>query len=183
MNKAVTHWHHIVPVHAGGTNDPSNLVELTVEEHAEAHRELWEKNADIRDYLAWKTLSGQATETEKMLIRNQLAHEKKLKNGFYKQLGELNRKRLTGKKRPDVSKANKAFWKKNKLKWWNNGQNSQRALNCPGPDWKLGRLRFMSDKTKESLRQNMKKRKWWTDGTKNTRQETCPGPEWRLGRS
>ena len=27
----------------GGTNDPSNLVELTVEEHAEAHRVLWEK--------------------------------------------------------------------------------------------------------------------------------------------
>jgi hypothetical protein len=27
----------------GGTNDPSNLVELTVSEHAEAHRLLWEK--------------------------------------------------------------------------------------------------------------------------------------------
>jgi hypothetical protein len=28
------HKHHIIPKHAGGTNDPSNLIELTIEEHA-----------------------------------------------------------------------------------------------------------------------------------------------------
>jgi hypothetical protein len=37
------HKHHIVPRHMGGTDDPSNLIELTVEEHAEAHRKLWEQ--------------------------------------------------------------------------------------------------------------------------------------------
>ena len=38
------HKHHIVPKHAGGTNNPENLIELTVEEHAEAHRILYEEN-------------------------------------------------------------------------------------------------------------------------------------------
>jgi hypothetical protein len=33
----IIHKHHIIPKHAGGTNDPSNLVELTIEQHAEAH--------------------------------------------------------------------------------------------------------------------------------------------------
>lgn len=30
------HIHHIIPRHMGGTDDPSNLIELTIQEHAEA---------------------------------------------------------------------------------------------------------------------------------------------------
>ena len=53
------HIHHIVPKHVGGTDDSTNLVELTVEEHAEAHRLLWEQYGRWQDKIAWKTLSGQ----------------------------------------------------------------------------------------------------------------------------
>jgi hypothetical protein len=31
----ITHFHHIVPKHMGGSNLPENLVELSVEDHAE----------------------------------------------------------------------------------------------------------------------------------------------------
>jgi len=48
----------------GGTNDPSNLVELTVEEHAEAHRKLYEEHGSTYDFVAWKALSGQITSDE-----------------------------------------------------------------------------------------------------------------------
>jgi hypothetical protein len=58
------HWHHIVPKHAGGTDDPSNLVELTVEEHAEAHRILYEKHGMMEDFCAWKGLSKQIDKEE-----------------------------------------------------------------------------------------------------------------------
>ena len=54
-----THTHHIIPRHAGGTDDPSNLIELTVNEHAEAHRQLFLKFGRWEDELAWKALSGQ----------------------------------------------------------------------------------------------------------------------------
>ena len=53
------HWHHIVPKHAGGSDESSNLVHLTVEEHAEAHRKLYEQYGRWQDKIAWKTLSGQ----------------------------------------------------------------------------------------------------------------------------
>ena len=43
----------------GGSNDPSNLIELTIEEHAEAHKKLWEEQGCWQDKIAWKTLSGQ----------------------------------------------------------------------------------------------------------------------------
>jgi hypothetical protein len=52
------HKHHIVPRHMGGTDDPSNIIELTIEEHAEAHRKLWEEHGCIEDKLAWKGLLG-----------------------------------------------------------------------------------------------------------------------------
>ena len=38
MSNTIYHIHHIIPKHLGGTDDPSNLIKLTIEEHAEAHR-------------------------------------------------------------------------------------------------------------------------------------------------
>lgn len=52
------HMHHILPKHMGGTDEESNLVELTIEEHAEAHRKLYEEHGKIEDKLAWQGLSG-----------------------------------------------------------------------------------------------------------------------------
>jgi hypothetical protein len=52
------HKHHIIPKHMGGLDDPSNIVVLSIEEHADAHRILYEQNGLIEDYLAWKGLLG-----------------------------------------------------------------------------------------------------------------------------
>jgi len=52
------HKHHIIPKHMGGTDDSSNLIELTIEEHAEAHRILFEQHGKKEDWLAWQGLSG-----------------------------------------------------------------------------------------------------------------------------
>ena len=46
-SNTIYHVHHIVPRHMGGTDDPSNLIKLTIEEHAEAHKKLWEKHGNI----------------------------------------------------------------------------------------------------------------------------------------
>lgn len=54
----MTHKHHIVPRHKGGTDDPSNLIELTVEEHAQAHLELFLSEGRWQDEIAYKALSG-----------------------------------------------------------------------------------------------------------------------------
>ena len=62
----IYHKHHIIPKHAGGSDDPSNIVELTIEEHAEAHRILYEKYGRWQDKLAWQGLSGQIGKDEIM---------------------------------------------------------------------------------------------------------------------
>ena len=60
----IYHNHHIVPRHMGGSDDPSNLVKLTIEEHAQAHRDLYDLYGKREDYIAWKALSGQITYKE-----------------------------------------------------------------------------------------------------------------------
>lgn len=48
------HRHHIIPKHAGRTDDNSNLIELTIEEHAEEHR----KVRGHKTKNAWTTQRG-----------------------------------------------------------------------------------------------------------------------------
>lgn len=52
------HKHHIIPRHMGGTDNPENLIELSVEDHAEAHRILFEQHGHWEDYVAWQGLAG-----------------------------------------------------------------------------------------------------------------------------
>jgi len=57
----------------GGTDDSSNIVELTVEEHAEAHRKLYEQHGRWEDNLAYKALSGAIGKEEIILERQREA--------------------------------------------------------------------------------------------------------------
>ena len=58
------HKHHIIPRHLGGTDEPSNIVHLTIEEHANAHKRLYEEHGRWQDRLAWLGLSGQIGKEE-----------------------------------------------------------------------------------------------------------------------
>jgi len=60
----MSHLHHIIPKHMGGTDDPENLIRLTVEEHAEAHKKLFEEHGCWQDYLAWQGLAGLISKEE-----------------------------------------------------------------------------------------------------------------------
>lgn len=62
------HKHHITPRHAGGTNDPSNLIEITIEEHAELHKQLWLMDRDPLDEIAYLTLSKQIGKEEATIL-------------------------------------------------------------------------------------------------------------------
>lgn len=85
------HRHHKIPKHAGGTDDPSNIVELTIEEHADAHRKLYEQYGRWQDYLAWKGLTGEISEAE--TIKTKL------------RLGQLGRSK-SSEERAKISKNN-----------------------------------------------------------------------------
>ena len=58
------HNHHIIPRHMNGTDEPSNIVSVTIEEHAELHLSLYLQYGHLADWLAYHTLSGQINISE-----------------------------------------------------------------------------------------------------------------------
>lgn len=65
---SIYHKHHIIPRHMGGTDDPSNIVLVTIEQHANLHKQLWEDLGHHQDYVAWQGLSGMMGREEIILF-------------------------------------------------------------------------------------------------------------------
>tara|TARA_B110000908_G_C9958818_1_gene315880 strand:+ start:66 stop:614 length:549 start_codon:yes stop_codon:yes gene_type:complete len=90
----LTHKHHIIPRHAGGTDDPSNLVELSVADHALAHLALYEEHGRWQDLIAFQGLSGQIGKEE--LIRkvqslgSSHSNQQRLDAGIHNLSGDRN---------------------------------------------------------------------------------------------
>ena len=78
----------------GGTDDPSNLIELTIEEHAEAHKILYETYGKKQDLAAFLGLSGLASKKE---IYEMLLEERRGKP-LSDEVKEKISKSLTGRK-------------------------------------------------------------------------------------
>ena len=80
----LTHKHHIIPKYMGGTDEPENIVKVTVTQHAMFHfcnYQLW---GNIEDRIAWRGLAGLSTRDDllKELFTEfgRRSHEKYRKN-------------------------------------------------------------------------------------------------------
>ena len=118
----------------GGTDDPLNLIELTVEEHAEAHRILYEQHGRWQDKVAWQGLLGLVGHDD--IMREMWDARKGEGNPYYgkkhtpeirKKISENTKGKQIGMKKPTVSAALKERWKNqehfNKGKEpWNKGK-------------------------------------------------------------
>lgn len=161
----LTHIHHITPTHMGGTNDPSNLIELTVEEHAEAHRKLYEQYGHWQDYAAWQGLSGRMSKEEIIRYKLSQTHKgKKLSPEHIEILREKGKKLvgdknpMYGKKQSDeqkiaISKANKgkivSESTKEKIRQYRLGKKQTVKSNEKNRQWHTGQV--LSDETKKKI--------------------------------
>ena len=85
----------------GGSDDETNLISLTIEEHAQAHKDLYDKHGKYYDFIAWKTLSGQMSQSEAHTLA------RKHRDTSYMKTSEYRKKVSDGKK-------GKAPWNKGK---------------------------------------------------------------------
>lgn len=102
QQRQMKHRHHIIPRHAGGTDDPENIVTLTIEQHAQAHRALYEQHGDHFDYIAWKTLSG-LMEKEEIVLEILRRHgkvqgRKNAETGHMRRIQKLSDTKIAGRK-------------------------------------------------------------------------------------
>lgn len=108
------HKHHIIPRHMGGSDDPSNLIELSVAEHAEAHRLLFEQYKNQKDYIAWQALSGLISKEEarRLAISASLTGKKQSKEQIEKRV----KARLKTRPHSTLGQKNKPASEEKKLK-------------------------------------------------------------------
>ena len=69
------HKHHKIPKHMGGTDDMDNIEELSIEDHAKAHKILYEKYGKWQDRIAWQGLLKLIS--KKDIIKNVLSESGK----------------------------------------------------------------------------------------------------------
>jgi hypothetical protein len=97
--------HHIIPRHAGGTDEPSNMKEVgSLEEHSEEHRKLYEQYGRWQDKVAWKALSGQIPFEEATRLAGMLANKGTKKTKEFKRnqsIRMMGNKVKLGKKHTD----------------------------------------------------------------------------------
>ena len=122
----ITHKHHIIPKHAGGTDDLSNIIVLTLPEHAEAHRKLYEEHGRWQDKIAWKALSGSINFAEATRQAQSMANSEKktgrrleaaIENGL-KGNGAWRGSNHTEESKKRIAKSNKEYWSKIKDRPW-----------------------------------------------------------------
>jgi len=113
----------------GGTDDPSNLIELSVEEHAEAHLKLYKEHRNELDRIAYEALSGMIGKDE--VIKKVLSE--------------------SGKRGGSKGKG-KTAWNKGKKMW--SEDDKKRMSNM-----RRGKLSNISEEGKEKIRETARKNK------------------------
>lgn len=158
----------------GGSDDPSNLIELTIEEHAEAHRKLYEQYGKVEDKIAWQSLAGLIPKADAMrelhkLGRNNADKAMREKYGVVNP-GQLSHNRIASAER---TKKLHAMGKLSPPKWI--GYHTEEAKK------KIGAANSaLQSGSKNSQFGTM----WITDGASNKKiktNETIPSG-WKKGR-
>ena len=116
----------------GGTDDPSNLKKITVEEHAEAHKILWEQHGDEYDRIAWLGLSKMIDKQElisMLLSENGRRNPNKLTNEHRKKGGKNSSLLYTDK----PSLGGQALWSKPGMKQHLSNKRKEQSLLGKNP--------------------------------------------------
>lgn len=104
------HRHHIVPRHDGGTDEPENLTPpISVQMHAEFHRDRWEALGQVGDFIAWQTLTGQIKISDGAVMASRTANSgRKLSAAWRAKISASGKGRLVSEEtRAKLSSANK----------------------------------------------------------------------------
>ena len=140
------HKHHIIPKHMGGGDEPSNLFECTVEQHAELHLALYLEHGHWEDWYAAMGLSGQIGKEDLIAEVCRKAAQQPRSEEFKKKISAANRRRgpMSEETKRRISEARKGKPAHNKGKKMSEEQRKkmrEARLNDPDLHAKMKEMR------------------------------------------
>jgi hypothetical protein len=167
VDSMTTHTHHIVYKSQGGSDDPSNLVEMDFIDHARLHAEDFLNGGPDFDFrhAGWDFLESDLQDK----VREEKSRRQQGNGGRFGNDGTM----------PHTWRGRTGY------RWWNNGKEQVRRKKCPGSGWVEGQLPESNAKKgrpgipkSEKWKQQMKEmrigqnnpcagRRWVTDGVYN----------------
>tara|TARA_R110001592_G_scaffold356557_1_gene658709 strand:+ start:368 stop:820 length:453 start_codon:yes stop_codon:yes gene_type:complete len=141
----------------GGTDEPSNLIELSVEDHSLAHKKLYEQHGKQEDFMAWHMLKGQMDKDEALFMARSLGGKKKMSEESKAKLRascklRTERQRLDGTKERANLKTSKALTGRVRTAEHARNNRASRVANQ-----KAKELEWHSDETKSKISEGLKK--------------------------
>jgi hypothetical protein len=142
-----THLHHVIPKSRGGSDDPSNLIEIDFIEHARLHAEDFLNGGPRFDFRhpGWPLLESSLREA----VLKRAAEDTREKNlqreipcatgcKHSEESRKLRSERVKGENNPMFGTDNARFIG---FVFWVNTETGEltKSKNCPGPLWKRGR--------------------------------------------
>lgn len=177
------HKHHIIPRHAGGTNEPSNIIELTIQEHAEAHRKLFELYGRWQDRVAWLSLSGIMNDQERIyeILKNSNPGGYKHTEEVKKKLSEMrkgDKNPMYGKIAPNKGVKRPGIGGRKKGSGWSESERLKQLQVRSQPGYydftqDHDRNKKISEATK-GRKGSATGKKWFNDGKNETYSFECP---------
>ena len=139
------HKHHIIPRYEGGSDDSSNLVALSVTQHAMWHFAEWQRKGREEDRIAWQGLSKIIGREEVIRqasgVGGSRSKGKKRDPDIGRRIGLKLRGRKLPKRGPrSESVRNSISQTKKGKKWYVDQEGNTRTFEThPGGGWQPGR--------------------------------------------
>lgn len=170
--------HHVIPHSEGGTDDESNLVNLTAREHYIAHLLLAKIYNDAAMHSAVIFMQTNNIKYRTFKFNSHLYA--KLRIEFGKKTSKDQKGKQVGKNNPMYGKSIFDFMSEEKIVEWRKNHlvacRKRRGLpsNMKG--------KHHTDKAKKQISENMKGFYWWNNGVVAVRSFECPGKDFKRGR-
>lgn len=170
--------HHIIPRSEGGTNDKSNLVNLTAREHYIAHLLLAKIYNDAAMYSAVIYMQAGHGENRKYKFNSHLYAKMRIE--FGNRTSKEQKGKQAGKNNPMYGKSIFDFMTPEKIKQWRKKHLDACKKRRGLPSSMKGK--HHTEEAKKKISEFMKDFYWWNNGIVAVRSYECPGKDFKRGR-